>query len=345
MNSSSRSIGLVIGAGSIGLQHVIRLGKRYERVLVVDPLAEARDRAVSSVPNARAFATLHEALADIGDAAGSVTAVIANWGPDHAATFDQLAHVGIRRVLCEKPMVHSIAAARGMVERARADGIRLGVNLPRRYSGVVPALNKIATETLDGPIVNIVVEGGAQCLVTMGIHWLDMATALFGALPTGVMARVRDGAINPRSPSLGYWEGTMVWDYPDGRSLTIALSNGSSVSATMHLYARNGRIDVHPDGSVEVGRRREEELQRFSRVTRTGKVVPQLVTLNGLVADPTSVQLDELDGEGPLSFPAQDAAATLEACLAGLWASEAGLHVALPLDASHPATAREWPAS
>ncbi len=318
----------------------------------VDPSADARrwieeHLSVSVVTSDR----LQPALEDVGGDASSAIAVIANWGPDHAATFHALVDAGIRRILCEKPMAHSAEAAWEMARRAERDGVRLSFGMYLRYAGMPAFIMSQLEAHAGGAPVMLAVHGGAQCLVTNGIHFLDLACALFGEAPESAWAEAVDGGINPRSPGLGFWGGTAVWSFSGGRSASITLSNASSVSSAMHVYGPNGRIDLASPSSldrpVSVGSRDPQEIARDPRVTRVGDLVRSTTFSRGFVPqqDPTERQLDELEGSSPLTYEPRHAAAVMEAMLAALASSAEGRRVPLPLDPADPIYTRAWPVS
>lgn len=352
MSNAISPLGFVVGAGSIGRRHALSLARRCERLIVVDPSAEARHWVQSKVAvPVLTTSTLGSALEGVGADVASAVAVIANWGPDHAGTFHALADAGFRRILCEKPMAHSPIEAWSMARRAREDDLRLTFGMYLRYAGLPEFVAHHLQECAGGPPIMLAVHGGAQCLVTNGIHFLDLACALFGETPRSVWAEAVDGRINPRSPDLGFWEGTAVWAFSAGRSATVTLSNGSSVSSAMHVYGPNGRIDLSSpsslDGPVSVAARDRREIERDPRVTRVGDLTRQMTYGRGFEPqrDPTEQQLDELIGASPISYPPERAAAVMEALLATLASAEEGRRIKLPLSPDDPLYGRTWPVS
>lgn len=343
---------LVVGIGSVGRRHARRLADRGLRLVVVDPSPDARRWAQAQLPADTVTAsTLAEALGTMGAEAASAIGVIANWGPDHAPTFHALVDAGFRRVLCEKPLANSPAAARAMAQRAEREGVTMTFGTYLRYTGVAAFLRQQLEAHAGGPPVMVAVHGGAQCLVTNGIHLLDLACALFDAEPTAVWSDAVDGRLNPRSPDLGFWAGTAVWSFPNGRSATITLTNASSVASAMHVYGPAGRVDLaYPladAGAITVGARDPREIARDPRVTRTGELTLLKTFVRGAAPerDGTDVQLDELTGAAPPSYPPARAAAVLEALLAALASSAEGRRIDLPLSPDDPAFERAWPAS
>lgn len=345
-------LGVVVGAGSIGRRHALALARRCERMIVVDPSDDARRwvEAHAGVPVTTA-ATLDPALEGVASEASKAIAVIANWGPDHAETFHALVDAGFTRLLCEKPLAHSPWAAWQIARRAEREGLRLTFGMYLHYAGLHSFLRNELAERAGGEAVMLSVHGGAQCLVTNGIHFLDLACGVFGEEPQAVWAETTDGRINPRSPDLGFWAGTAVWSFSNARSAAITLSNQSSVSSAMHVYGPTGRVDLASvsglDRPISVGSRDPREISRDPRVTRVGDLTTVTTYTRGFIdqSDSTERQFDELEGTTQLSYPPSRAAAVLEALLAALASSDEGRRIALPLSPEDPVFEREWAAS
>jgi predicted dehydrogenase len=348
MPAPSEAVGLLVGYGSVGAHHGRVLAGRYGSLAIVDTGADAQVRAREAHPDATVVGSLDELGAQGWDMAAS-RATIATWGPSHAPLLDDLLGRGVRHLLVEKPMASSVAAAQGMVDRAAAAGARLGVHLQRRVSGVIPGVHALADRHQLGTLVAVTVDGGARCLVTNGMHWLDLVCGLFGALPTEVTSTARGQAINPRSPDLQFYEGTAVWQFPDDRALTMAFTNRSSADERLRLWYRDAVIDLTPAGAARVAKRPAEQVERFPAVTRTG--TPSEIVDEGPVADVLDVPASttaiwaELDGGGPLTLAPSVAVGVLGACIGALAAGDAGCRVALPIDPQSDLGTKEWPIS
>lgn len=342
------AVGLLIGYGSVGAHHGRVLAARYGDLAIVDAGEEARGRAREAHPESTVAGSLDE-LAELGWDWPASRATIATWGPSHAPLVDALLDLGVRHLLVEKPMASSVAAAQTMIDRCDAAGARLGLHLQRRVSGLVPAVHEQADRHGLGPIVAVTIDGGARCLVTNGMHWLDLTCALLDALPTAVTSTARGQAINPRSPDLMFYEGTAVWDFPGDRTLTMAFTNRSSASERLRLWYRDAVIDLSPAGEVHLVRRPPAQVEQFPAVTRTGP--PSEVLHDGPVEPVLDVPASttaiwaEIDGSGALSLPPDVARDVLGACIGALVAGEEGRRIDLPLDPGSAASTKEWPIS
>jgi predicted dehydrogenase len=342
------AVGVLIGYGSVGRRHARALADVTEEVVVVDTKETARAQATQDHPAARVITDLTEL-----DARGfpwkAAVAVIATWGPSHAAIFHALADRGVRHVLCEKPLAASVADAEDMVRRAADEGIVLGVNHTLRHAGLADALARYAGEADLGEPLAVVVDGGANCLVTNGLHWIDFASQVFGAPPLSVVGTVRGELGNPRSPDLRLYGGAAVWTFEGDRTAVIAFSNGSSVDSTTRVYYRNAVAETDLDLMTVVRRRDMRVVREALAVTRTGPLVevlynkrlPEVLPLREALRP---ALLDVVHGQAR-RCPASVGAAAVNACVGALTASAEGQAIALPIDSASAWGRTAWPIS
>lgn len=346
---------LVIGYGSIGRRHARSLARVAGQLAVVNRRAEVRARALEEHGSALVAESL-EALDDAGYEWEGSAAVIATWGPSHAAFFHALADRGVRRILCEKPMASSVADAAGMAERAEREGIFLGMSHTLRYARLAPALRRFAAAHELGEPVAMVMHGGAACLLTNGIHWLDFAAQLFEEDPGRVVSTACGESINPRSADLMMYGGTAVWSFGESREAVISFSNRSSVFPGARVYYRDavasvGYAPVDADSylHVAVRARDAEAVKKYPAVTRTGVATKLLLDgeLEGVLRFDAGLDAaaEELLGAPFPTCTAAAGVASTAACIGALAASREGGPVQLPID---PASARgreSWPIS
>jgi len=351
MNESSArarvSAGLLLGYGSIGRYHAPLLAQRYGTVAVIDNDPSAQGRAREALPDAIVAGSLDE-LGTKWDWTHTL-AVIATWGPSHTMLFEQLVERRVAAVLCEKPLATSVADAAHMAELSRKERIPLGIHMHRRHSSFIDGLHELEDKFELGPSQSIVIHGGARCLVTSGIHYLDFGCALFGS-PVQVTSTATDVGINPRSPELGFYGGTAIWSFEGGREVTIAFTNGSSVLEQLHLYYRDAVISIiNADDIVQVRRRLVDEVERDPRVTRAG-AAPDLL-FEGLVPgyraepEPTLRMLDELERGHEQVLSPETAVEVLGALIGALTAARDHIAVTLPIAPESELGSERWPIS
>ena len=238
-------------------------------------------------------------------------------------------------------MFAGFPAAR-LADRSVRDNIRFTVGLQRRRSGLVPQLLEAAEKHLGGLPVAIVGHGGAQCLMTTGMHWIDLAIDVFGEAPTSVTAIAEPDMINPRGKDLEMWAGVAGWSFSRGRYLSLTYSNLSSVEGTLHMYCPTGRLDVAPSGDWQMYQRDAEQIKNDPRITRVGEATfqPRFVVANPTI-HPTLIALNELDSDCELSYTSQDALVSLDAAIGALISAQTNKAVSFPITESD-LVAKEW---
>jgi len=333
---------ILVGAGSIGKRHAKIMAERYRRLVVVDPSADSRQWALDNLVG------LVETHGELSDGLRVVdgpqtTAVVATLGPLHRDNVSRLVEHGVRRIYCEKPLASSVADGYFLADLSETTGTRLVVGLQRRFSGLVDQVLNYAQEHLGGKPVSIVGHGGAQCLITTGMHWIDLAIDIFGGFPHRVAGLGSADQMNPRGADLDVWQGTATWEFSEGRLLTLTYSNHSSADGFLHIYCPLGRIDVCPDGIIRGYRRNDDEVERDPRITRTGEAVETGATVvQPPTIHPVARALDELESTKPLSYSTVDGARSLECALGALAAFDYGRAVSLPMERTSEYYTRQW---
>ena len=330
---NSNEIGLLVGAGSMGKRHAKILIQKYPQVIVVD-----RDLAIGDWVKLelrdqdKYFQTLESALTGTTESSSQITAIIATQGPSHFPIFNQLVDAGVKRILCEKPLANSIDHAQQMVDRAERENVRFSVGMQRRRSGLVPQLLVAAEKYLGGRPVGMVGHGGAHCLITTGMHWIDLAIDIFGEAPVAVSAVAEPDMINPRGKDLEMWAGVAGWSFSGGRYLSLTYSNLSSVEGMLHIYCPTGRLDVAPNGEFLMYQRNADQIQNDPRITRVGEA---FISTEFHIIDPPShptlLALSELDSNDKLLYSSKDALISLTAALGALCSAQSNTSVKFPL--------------
>lgn len=348
-NTEGKFSGLLIGYGSVGWRHALKLAELTADLTIVDTNADARARALQAHPKACVVGSLEE-LDGRGFPWESTVSVIASWGPAHAPHFHKLADRGVRRILCEKPMAASVHDACTMAARAERDRIALNVHHFIRFAGLVPALRLFLAEHQLGEPASVVVQGGAACLLTNGIHWIDFAADLFGENPERVVSTSYGQPINPRSPDLMLYGGTSVWSFSGGREAVISLSNLSSLTLSAHVYVRDAIIELDKDLEKVIVRRRDKAaVAKFPAITRTGPATENLFEgrLPGMPTylDGIKNAIGEVERGNGLTCPGSLAAGAVGMCVGALVASRERKSIQLPLDPESPWGRESWPIS
>ena len=245
---------ILYGCGSIGKRHLAELDKFCEKLIVIEKSIEVREKiAFQYGRKLQAFKSIDEVRDDKFD-----VAVISTWGPDHLEHFEDLSKLKPKFVLFEKPLESSLVKIDRIAEKIQDMGIPAAVNFHLRFSLLRKRLINLLQGNYYGDITNISITGGAKCLSTNGIHWLDFVSSLLGEQPKSVFADLDFKQINPRAKDLNFIGGVSVWRYTQDRTLTIDFSNRSYSDLTMDVYFeravfnyRGGEISLRTSKNTE----------------------------------------------------------------------------------------------
>lgn len=224
----------VIGAGLMGQRHVaaaLELGLRVVGVCDIRP--EALD-SVGRAARLRASALFRDPEAML-DVAKPEVVIVATTADGHAELTCLAAERGARFILCEKPMAVSLEQCERMVEVCERNGVRLGINHPRRLLPRFQAVAEMIASEEFGPLRSMTVVGGNMGLAMNGSHFIEFFHFLTGDEPSAVNAwLVYDAAPNPRGARFSDPGGALRAATPNGRRLYIDVGTrqGHGISVT-----------------------------------------------------------------------------------------------------------------
>ena len=339
-------VGLLIGCGSVGKKHALAMALKYEYIVIVDKDKNIRPWVLANI------GVKIEIFNDLDDVPlielcgkFNITAVIATWGPTHLQIFNILVENGVRRIVCEKPFANSISSAREMISKAQEKNVRVVVGVTRRYTKLADFLNQTLIEYCGGSAEVIVVSGGAHCVATMGAHWLDLAFQLFGSNAINVIGNLRDQNINPRDKTLGYWEGSASWEFPNNKFFTINFTNSSRVASSVEIIGKLGSITIEPTGDIVVKSIELNPVERNQPITRTKLATPVKVIDNMdpfTHFEPFQELLNIVDGSGELPYPLGEVECVLNALLGAFESSLLERKISLPIQQGDVGYTRLW---
>lgn len=328
---------LLVGLGSIGKRHFSLLLTQSKKLTVVDidPVQLEWAREQSELVGFRNLVT----WASFDDSIQSQTfdlVTLATWGPDHASQVRALLDNGsTNNIIVEKPLADSLEDCRALEGFVRDGLARIHINFGLRHMGMSQGINQLAKKIGLGDLIGISVSGGAKCLSTTGVHYVDLANQLFGADPISVTCDAISQNINPRHPRLSYFEGSMSFLFPDDRRFVCTFFNSSSISDVVTLYWRDSVGTFEANGEFVVMSRDPSEIELYPAVTRTG--IASKLSFRGILPT-TYPAADALTGIYSHVGSSEDCSGLAEGfratewLLGGLEASRLGKRLTFPLD-------------
>ena len=341
---------ILVGAGHVGKRHAKVLSEIFEYLYVVDPNPISLNWCKENLKcNVFVYDDLSKAIKDSGDSLINGTALISNWGIDHASSFTELSNNGLSFIYVEKPFASSLKNIDEILKLAKKNNTKLVSGFQLRHSGVVDTINKICREYLNSMPYMITVDGGANCVVTNGIHYLDLAFSIFDANPSEVNSQLNMNHLNPRGKQLGFWEGNANWMFNNDKLLSISFSNMSSVGITCKIFAKNGYLTISDKGPyIEILTyiRNKKEVENDPRITRTGEVSlidSSVINKHSLldVVRNTILGLSEQN----TNFDHKRETVACENLIYALISNEDKKTIELPFDKKHRLYSFNWPIS
>lgn len=229
---------LLIGYGSIGKRHATSL-LPYSNLLVYDA-----NKILDLPEGYLQLPNLEEQTLRKNDID---RVIIATWGPSHASILENCLTAGIGKIMIEKPIASRIEDLDVMERACLAASAKIVSNFHLRYLLPPKLIQELRNRYSLGEICFLSVNGGARCLATNGIHYLDLAIQLFASAPEGSYGFYQDGYCNPRHPNLAFLQGNLVWQFGESNYLSISFHNESRANESVSIFFEDGLLEVTSD--------------------------------------------------------------------------------------------------
>ena len=229
--------------------------------------------------------------------------IIANWGPDHMNSANELLKLGCKRLIIEKPVSNNIEEVDQFEKIIKEKSIFATVHHHWKYLNLIVLIKTAELKYQLSRPVGVRLIGGALCLSTNGVHWCDFALEVLDSYPESILADLDIDYINPRDKTLAFIGGMCSYKMLNGSFIHVSYTNQNSQSARAEVVYRHGLIDIcikGKEGKLKIYRRKEEDIERFSdKITRHGHL--DFVGEMEFINKPTvpNVLDDLLQGEVP----------------------------------------------
>jgi predicted dehydrogenase len=237
---------VVVGYGSIGKRHAAHLLSISEKVYIYDPVKRV-DEFESTGLHFLSNLTEKSIYPDPQD-----IAIIANWGPDHLASFEICVGLGFSNFVLEKPLTSSLADLYKL--RALIANRKLNVIVKQGWESekIGSRIRNLGFQLNLGEPVAMFVSGGARCISTAGSHNIHLASTVFDSLPNEVMGHLKNDYINPRNSTLSYIEGTCSILFEKNQRLSMSYSNRSSVQGKVEIYWKEAFGEFIDESKIKI---------------------------------------------------------------------------------------------
>jgi predicted dehydrogenase len=323
----------IIGLGGQGRAHAAAYAELPHVTVVAacDTHEERLNAFVDDYPDAWPYSDVQELLAREKT---DIISLAANT-PANLSLVTAACAAGVPAVMCEKPMAHSLAAARQMIDAGAASGTRLAINHTRRWMPRYRRLRELLQGDLIGEVGTFFYVSGGALFGCIATHFFDLARMLTGedfVSVTGGLSEPRRP--NPRGPQFHDPGGYALARLEGGGRLFLDVSEDLGVPGRLEIHGGLGRVLIDESrGTWEIEARSGADREQPPWAARNAL---QAVDFPGGPLEAgraLAAGLAELLGDGPLSSSGVDGYAALEAIVAThLSHEQGGAPVALPLE-------------
>ena len=262
----------IVGHGSIGSKYkeeILKRGFTNKSIIIIDS-------NITIIKKLREEGYLcYESIQDIDQSFKKIDyAIIANWGPDHIRSAQDISNLGCKRFIIEKPVSSNLEELDLFEKDIQKKSIFATVHHHWKYVGLDKLINEAQSQfELENP-VGVRLIGGALGLCTNGIHWLDFAQEILSSNVSTIVSDLDIDYINPRDDSLAFIGGMCSFKMRNKSFIHVSFSNQNSQSARAEIVYKHGIIDICTrglEGKLKIYKRRQEDLDKFAnKITRHG---------------------------------------------------------------------------
>ena len=248
----------IIGLGRMGQRHVEvaqRLG------MEICGLADVNSQVLKEVKNKyQITATAFTDAVGMLESIRPQVLVVATTAPTHAPFVIAAAELGVRFVLCEKPLATSLAEVDAIQEARDRYGIRVAVNHQMRFMDQYTRVKKLIGSKELGPLVSIIVAGSNFGLAMNASHYFEMFRYITDQKVDKIQAWFDNVNLkNPRGEQFEDRAGRILARSANGESLFIDFSENAGWGLQLIYICRNGQIFVDElSGEMRVAARQEQ---------------------------------------------------------------------------------------
>ena len=234
----------VIGVGGMGLRHIKACRLVGANVVALcDVREDALAVGLKEAPGATAYHSVSQCIASVAHHVDLVS-IVTNT-PSRAKILLELAEVGARRVLTEKPFTTNVGDAHLVVSAFEKAGTQLTVNTFRHFSPNHLKLRELLRSGRLGIPRHIAVQCASTGLGNMGSVFFDVMNFHMDSRPVEITGCLdKTGTPSVRGPQFRDPGGFGMVRYENGARGFIDTSEDTGVPYTFHIVTPCGRIYI-----------------------------------------------------------------------------------------------------
>jgi predicted dehydrogenase len=169
---------------------------------------------------------------------------VCTWPGLHAPMVTQAAALGVKGIICEKPMALDAGEIRAMLAACEASGTRLAIAHQRRYEALFQLARKLLVEGAIGAPLQLEARvGGGWDILSWTVHWFDMAAFLLRSPAVRVLAGV-DFRGERRYGQAIESASTIFVEYADGSQANFVTGPDSPSGDGISLRGPDGLLQI-----------------------------------------------------------------------------------------------------
>jgi predicted dehydrogenase len=234
----------IIGMGRMGRRHVEMVENLgLDLVGVSDIQAESLSLAQSErgVPVTKQFTDTRLML----EATAPDCVIVASTAPSHCEYVCMAAELGVKFILCEKPMAVSLDQCATMTRVCAERGSNLAINHQMRFMHQYTEPKRLLESPEFGGLTSVTVVAGNIGMNMNGVHYFEMFRFLTDEKPTLVTAWLsRESVPNPRGPQYVDRAGAIRLSTASGKRFYLEAGSDQGHGLIAIYAARYGQIVV-----------------------------------------------------------------------------------------------------
>jgi len=249
----------VIGVGRMGRRHISAAqGLGFQVTGIHD--ADAESLRIAEIENGISHELVFDTAEEMLKTVRPNGVVISTTSPSHCDYVCLAASVGIKYILCEKPMASSIAECDQMIEAcSRADSV-LAINHQMRFMEQFRRVKPLCESPQFGGVRSVTVAASNFGLAMNGSHYFEMFRYVAGSQLTEV-SFMRDAGqvMNPRGAQFEDHSGQLFARNSEGQRLYMEIGGDQGHGVHIVYGCRLGQIFLDElSGYVRAVARKEE---------------------------------------------------------------------------------------
>lgn len=243
--------------------------------------------------------------------------VISTNGPSHKNLTTEAVKLGVKNILCEKPMATSLDDASKMLQICNRNNVRLSINHSRRWMQPYIDLKNLIKKKIIGDIRHFSFQFGGGQLASNGGHLWDLARFLSSSNPKSVIS-IMDSktSINPRGKQYNDPGGYGLIKFSKDCRVFFDMREDYSNPFFLEIMGSHGRILIDEKSNRWEIFSRSKENWNLPIKFRTKLVKIPFITKKVDMIEASKNALEELLSRRKISCTGEDGLISLEVSIA-----------------------------